>query len=155
MLVESTTFHATNKNDDSAIDSKIIDQWQAELNQFIAATAARLDALSIALAEYQLQEQEIAKSAESVAQPIAAIDAVPTEVAMPAEIAAPTEIAEPAEFADPSDFADPNALPSVETLETEAVKDASTTSTPTHDPDEAWARLSAIKSRIAKQLENN
>ena len=149
MLIEST--FSNDSQDDAPVDAKRIQAWQDELDQFLAATMTRLDLLVVAINECveeptpvpavvetptQESSRPTSRSIETVSQPVAEQESQPT-VEPPAVAVETTPETPP--------------TPSNET----PVVDESPIPEDPPDPDEAMARLSAIKSRLAKQLGNN
>ncbi len=154
MLIESNL-----SQPDSApardLATECVDRWQSELDQFISATMARLDALVVALEQCEQQEvhsisqtchpvndrsrepshrpvQEHAQTSENLLTCDSGEGDSPLHTAASEQTNSPTGPFESPANVEPIPAIDPSPA----------------------DADEAWQRLSAIKSRIAKQLEN-
>jgi len=153
MLIESTTVNTAGSQ--GAVTPERIQQLQSELEQFIAATTARLNALSLAMSEHD-ERTDASQPSPAPAPDMASAFGEQVETETVEESVEPTSIA-----------IEPLQIPEVESSEPEPEPsqshppetDATSLDKPVDgdepvDPDEAWARLSAIKSRLARQLEN-
>lgn len=182
MLIDSRPVD-TSADASSEQETQQIDQWQTELGQFLADTMARLDSLSALLNQWDAEAHEVPSSSSEAEEPDHGVPQAPNaeseigtlEELLPDVPVALTE-APPAQAASeqtavehsrPSDVTstpwpthdrslsrDQVAPTEPEANITESKSNRTDEGDSMLDPDEAWARLSAIKSRIAKQLEN-
>lgn len=153
MLIESLTVNAGN---DHAVDPAKLTQWQSELDQFVATTKARLDALSISIAQCATEPVPTSTGVDHAELPPPVESTAPAETNTERPMPLDTEPVidesiQPHVLSgiDPTPSPEPIESPIDEPIEAPVALGDSI------DPDEAFARLSAIKSRLAKQLEGS